>query len=426
MELQNGKRIAAFCQLACVLMASLALPLFAADSSARSFARGDPVVVLVYAGNNQSAQVGTAVTGVVCAQVLDASGLNVADGTTVTFAVASGGGKITGESPTTTKGLVTLGSWTLGPTPGVNTLIASCAAAKSVTFSATATAQSSTTLVFASGPTANPSAPTAGQIVTFTVSVTGGSGPLTFTWSFGDGPASATGPSVAHTYTLPGTFNATVTVGDGSTSIYSPLAVTVTSSSGGGGGSSTSIIGSGPDSDGDGFSDSFEALYGTNPSDTASTPINNVKISAPSALALLAPAIKLNFMSPGNDSIKFKGSLAIPANYLPTDQKVFVVVGNVLKSFVLTSKATSKSGGDALTIAIKSNKGVVAQQSANFTVTLSKDDLASKLADWGLTNSDISGAVVNVPFFVYFNGSLFGQSQALKYSAKKGKSGSAM
>ena len=93
MELQNGKRIAAFCQLAWVLMASLALPLFAADSSAR----GDPVVVLVYAGNNQSAQVGTAVTGVVCAQVLDASGLNVADGTTVTFAITSGGGNSVAE-----------------------------------------------------------------------------------------------------------------------------------------------------------------------------------------------------------------------------------------------------------------------------------------------------------------------------------------
>lgn len=404
----------------------LALALFAACASTRPLLAADPAVVNVYAGNNQSAQAGTAVTGVVCANVLDALGNTVADGTAVTFAVTSGGGKITGENSTTTKGVATLGSWTLGPTPGANTLTATCLSATPATFSATATAQSSTSLAFASGPSATPSAPVAGQIVTFSVMVTGGAGPLTYTWSFGDGPASATGPSVAHTYTLPGTFNATVTVGDGSTSIYSPLAVTATSSGGGGGGSSTSIIGSGPDSDGDGFSDSFEALYGTNPSDPASSPINNVTLSSPGALTLLAPTIKLNFMSPGNDAIKFKGALAIPANYLPTDQKVFVVVGNLLKSFVLTSKATSKDGGNSLVISIKSIKSAVAAQTANFSVAMSKGDFAAKLSDWGLTNADAPGTIVKVPFFVYFNGSLLGQTRSLKYSAKKGKTGSAM
>lgn len=41
--------------------------------------------------------------------------------------------------------------------------------------------------------------------------------PLSFTWDFGDG-TSESGMTLTHTYTMPGTFNATVTVSDGSLS----------------------------------------------------------------------------------------------------------------------------------------------------------------------------------------------------------------
>ena len=61
-------------------------------------------------------------------------------GVVVTFAVASGGGSVTGESATTnTFGIAQVGSWILGATPGLNTLTASVAGLPSVTFEVTGT-----------------------------------------------------------------------------------------------------------------------------------------------------------------------------------------------------------------------------------------------------------------------------------------------
>ncbi|HEY3133984.1 MAG TPA: Ig-like domain-containing protein [Gemmatimonadaceae bacterium] len=67
--------------------------------------------------------------------VRDANG-NPISGVRVTFAVASGGGSVTGDHVTSdASGIATVGSWTLGPTEGINTLIAS-AGSFSVTFTA--------------------------------------------------------------------------------------------------------------------------------------------------------------------------------------------------------------------------------------------------------------------------------------------------
>ena len=402
----------------------LALALFAACASTRPLLAADPAVVNVYAGNNQSAQAGTAVTGVVCANVLDALGNTVADGTAVTFAVTSGGGKITGENSTTTKGVATLGSWTLGPTPGANTLTATCLSATPATFSATATAQSSTSLAFASGPSATPSAPVAGQIVTFSVMVTGGAGPLTYTWSFGDGPASATGPSVAHTYTLPGTFNATVTVGDGSTSIYSPLAVTATSSGGGGGGSSTSIIGSGPDSDGDGFSDAFEIAAGTNPLDPNDKPANGSVQTPPSAQVGLS--IKLNFAKPDSDSITLTGSLAIPAGFTVNGAKAIVDVGGVDHAFSLNQKGIGTDGKNSFKLSAKSKNGIAAAQTAKYAMKLVNGAFAAALASKGLigTQND-PGSQHTITVSLVFAKTAYQTQKQVTYKCKKGKSGAA-
>jgi len=72
-------------------------------------------------------------------RVTDADGDPV-EGATVTFAVASGGGSVTGAQQTTgADGVATVGSWTLGDTPGANSLTASVSAgsASAQTFTAT-------------------------------------------------------------------------------------------------------------------------------------------------------------------------------------------------------------------------------------------------------------------------------------------------
>lgn len=103
---------------------------------------GAPNTMAINGGNNQSATVSTAVTTAPSVKITNASGQGVS-GVTVTFAVASGGGSITGATQTTNaSGIATVGSWTLGAVAGPNSLTATASGVTGSpqTFSATATA----------------------------------------------------------------------------------------------------------------------------------------------------------------------------------------------------------------------------------------------------------------------------------------------
>jgi adhesin/invasin len=74
------------------------------------------------AGNNQTVPAGSAVPVRPSVKVTNALGQGIA-GYGVTFVVTGGGGSVTGGSQTTnTDGVATVGSWTLGASPGQNTL----------------------------------------------------------------------------------------------------------------------------------------------------------------------------------------------------------------------------------------------------------------------------------------------------------------
>lgn len=91
------------------------------------------------AGENQSAVVSTLLPISPSVRAADQFG-NVVASQAVTFAVATGGGSVTGASQTTNaSGVATVGGWTLGSVAGTNTLSAT-AGAYSVTFTATGTA----------------------------------------------------------------------------------------------------------------------------------------------------------------------------------------------------------------------------------------------------------------------------------------------
>jgi PKD domain-containing protein len=60
---------------------------------------------------------------------------------------------------------------------------------------------------------ASSATPTIGDEVTFTSNVSGGTAPLSYAWTFGDG-ATGTGPSVNHTYESAGSFAVTLLVND--------------------------------------------------------------------------------------------------------------------------------------------------------------------------------------------------------------------
>jgi len=101
---------------------------------------GVPASLTKVAGDGQSAPVGTAVATAPQVKVTDAFSTPVS-GVSVTFAVASGGGSVTGATATTnSSGLASVGSWTLGPTAGSNSLTATVPTLGGVTFTATGTA----------------------------------------------------------------------------------------------------------------------------------------------------------------------------------------------------------------------------------------------------------------------------------------------
>ena len=108
---------------------------------------GAPASVTALSATQQTALVSTLVSSAPSVVVRDASG-NPAANVTVSFAVTSGGGQLTGATQTTNaQGVATVSSWRVGPTPGTNTVSATVAGVASVTFTATATAGAPTQIV---------------------------------------------------------------------------------------------------------------------------------------------------------------------------------------------------------------------------------------------------------------------------------------
>jgi len=103
--------------------------------------------VMVDQGDSQSATVDTEVATEPSVVVEDTYG-NPVSGATVTFAIAAGGGSVTGATQTTGEdGVATAGGWTLGTAAGVNRLTARVGSLTAATFTATGTAGAPTQLL---------------------------------------------------------------------------------------------------------------------------------------------------------------------------------------------------------------------------------------------------------------------------------------
>jgi alpha-tubulin suppressor-like RCC1 family protein len=105
----------------------------------------------VFAGDGQTALVGEAVATRPAVLVLDPLGRRLS-GVTVAFSVTAGGGSVTdGIQDTDADGVAVVGSWILGPLPGLNRLRARVVGLPSVAFTATAITRPPDSLVALSG-----------------------------------------------------------------------------------------------------------------------------------------------------------------------------------------------------------------------------------------------------------------------------------
>jgi hypothetical protein len=103
-----------------------------------TIAVGDPKSVIPWTGNGQSAFIDSLVAVPPQVLVVDTSG-NGIPGVTVDFVVISGGGSVTGGTQITDSlGYATVGSWRMGPTPGLDSLEAQVSGASAGVFTATA------------------------------------------------------------------------------------------------------------------------------------------------------------------------------------------------------------------------------------------------------------------------------------------------
>jgi len=189
-------------------------------------------------GGGTSATAGTAVTPPPSVIVRDASG-NLVSGVAVTFAPSSGG-SVTGSNPTTgTDGIATVGSWTLAPTAGTNTLTATATGSgisgNPVTFTATGTVGpvSATTSTVGAAP---PSIPAGSGTSTIRVTardaggntIGGASVFLTATGGTGNTLTPATGTTDPTTGVLTATFSSTSTGGKTISATINTVAITQT------------------------------------------------------------------------------------------------------------------------------------------------------------------------------------------------------
>lgn len=268
-----------------------------------------------------------------------------------------------------------------------------------------------------SSPTATPNPAHAGSAVLLSVAAEDADfDVLTYAWNFGDG-TNGSGASNNHTYSVEGTYNASVSITDGKGGTATgSVTVTVISPS----------VGGGADTDGDGFSDSIEIASGSDPNDPTSTPMNNDRAQQPRPLDLKQVAIKLNFASGGKDSIAVSGTLPIAAGFQAAGQKMIVDVGGVVQAFTLDAKGGAKVGKSSLKLSIKAKKGVVAEQTSKFAVKMMSGTFATMLADEGLTGAaDAKSQSASVKVSIIFDGMVFQAAKSMLYTAKAGKTGSA-
>ncbi len=268
--------------------------------------------------------------------------------------------------------------------------------------------------VFTSGPSAVPNPAGVHQTIAFSASASEvGGDTISYGWAFGDG-ASDVGANTTHAYSPAGPYTATITASDTrGGQISSTIQIQV----------NAPLVGIGNDSDGDGFSDDFERIAGSDPNNIQSTPFGASLAGGVQTLTVTKLSTHLNFASSGRDAISLSGMLSLPNGFDPAKNSVGIDIAGVGFASPLDSKGRAGTGGAAFKLHVRSSRGIVSAQQAKFTLNLRNGTFAVALANSGLTNSSVKAMALKITVSVVFNGSVGQANVPQSYTARQGKSG---
>jgi len=245
--------------------------------------------------------------------------------------------------------------------------------------------------------TFTPAAPTTSDTVVFTVVATDPEGgPVTLSFTYGDGATDSTG---SHKYAAAGTYQVGITASDAEGNTASKtLTVTV-------------ITQSTTDTDTDGFSNAIEDALGTNKNSALSTPFNLPSPVAGVGMKITKLAITLNFKRANRDLIVVNGSLPSGTNII--GKYVIIDVGGVVKAFVLDQLGRSPNYGKDFVFSMTGVKD--GTSNGGFTMTLKNNTFAPQLVDEKLTASTKTTTTISVNLI--FDGKSYVVAVPVKYSA---------
>jgi hypothetical protein len=135
--------------------------------------------------------------------------------------------------------------------------------------------------------------------------------------------------------------------------------------------------------------------------------------------------ITLKFNKAGQDTVQWKGSLAIGAGISLAGQTVTIDIAGVVTTFVLSkSGSANNGGGNKFSLGASLKNGVTKAGNVNFSFNL-KGDYQTALAPYGLTNATQSNVAVTVPAVFTAGPGRFSTDQPFTYKATAGKTGTA-
>jgi uncharacterized repeat protein (TIGR01451 family) len=181
------------------------------------------------------------------------------------------------------------------------------------------------------------------------------------------------------------------------------------------------LVGFGRDTDGDRFSDDFEAVAGSDAGDPADTPFGVSPSAAPLEVAGLQ--IRLDFARSGRDDIRLAGVLPVADAAILDGASLVLDVGGVANVFALERRAGGARGRleeKHATLRIGRPRG----KRAKFAARLRKGTFGPTLAlTAGLADADVHAKARIVRVTMLLPPSVLTKAQAQIYSAKRGRRG---